>query len=220
MAPHDQLNLDLPPVNPELTKVLAEASCSNASFALYSLVPDIPPARLEEICNIPQDEWEENSMENQCVKPAQPTFDFSGKNLADVIAAHAAMDKELVPTDGGAADAGWWPHIFVVATNKDIEDHGLLLVYVDNPYHEPENGEKKKEEGEGTEDGSEAGEDAAEPEGPTLKKFFFKPEDMSSILSGIALSDEDPSWLHKEYDMDGEHGDDSNADEEEMEDEK
>ncbi|PVH96062.1 hypothetical protein DM02DRAFT_570151 [Periconia macrospinosa] len=182
-------NLDLPPFTPPLTSILDEASCDSASFALYNLVPGISPERLQEICNIPQDEWEEYSMENQAVKPATPTADFAGKSLADVVAAHATMDKDLTPTDGGAAEAGWWPHIFVVVTNENIEDHGLMLVYVDNPYAKPE-----------------------DEEGPALKKFFFKPEKMGSILSGIALSGDDVSYLHKKYDMDGENGGDSDGD--------
>ncbi|KAK8038270.1 hypothetical protein PG994_015037 [Apiospora phragmitis] len=198
---HNGLNLDLPPLEHELVR-------SRAS----------PPARLEEIGNIPQDEWEEYSMETQCVRPAQPTADLGGRSLAEVVAAHAAMDKELEPTDGGAANAGWYPHIFVVVTNQDIEDHGLLLVYVDNPFASDDDEGPDEEKERDDDDGSEADDD--DPRGPTLRKFFFLPKDMASILSGIALSEEDPSWMHKTYDLDREHsGDTDISDAEDMDEE-
>ncbi|KAJ4290396.1 hypothetical protein N0V90_010612 [Kalmusia sp. IMI 367209] len=161
----------------------------------------------KQLCAIPQEDWESYSMDTQCVKPAQPTADFVGKTLAEVVAAHAAMDKGLGPTDGGANEAGWWPHCFFVVVREDVEERGLMLVYVDDAFDGGGDEEEERGHGDGAKNGKGEEEDAAELGGPTLKKFFFRPGDMGAILSSIALSDEDPSWIHQEYDMDAEDTD-------------
>ncbi|KAK8855432.1 choline transport protein [Apiospora arundinis] len=216
MALYNGVNLELPTLEHEFVKVFHEGdgiSTDYASFALYNMVSGVSPSRLEKIASIPQDEWEAYSIETQCVRPAQPTTDFAGRSLTDVVAAHVAMDKELEPTDGGAVNAGWHPSIFVVVTNEDIEDHGLMLVYVDNAFASNDEyrrvGENEDEEKEDDHDdnGSEAEGDGFQ--GLMLRRFFFPPKDMGSIISGIARSDERPSWTHKQYNMDGEYSGDS-----------
>ncbi|KAI8966265.1 hypothetical protein F5Y11DRAFT_188541 [Daldinia sp. FL1419] len=184
------LDLELPPFQPELTSVLHQANCAWASFAIYSMTNSVSEARLNEIASIPQEEWEELSMDTKCVKPAVPTANFAGKTLKDVVAAHIAMDKELKPRQGGAPEAGWWPHVFILVTSENIEDHGLLLVYGFEP--------SSSTEDEGDE------EEAQAPAQPIMGKFFFHPKDMCNILGGIALSGDDLDYLHETYDMDRE----------------
>ncbi|KAI1659451.1 hypothetical protein F4813DRAFT_353023 [Daldinia decipiens] len=197
------LDLELPPFRPELTNVLGQADCTGASFAIYSMTNSVSEARINEIAAIPQGEWEEFDMNTKCIKPAVPTANFAGKTLKDIVDAHISMDKELEPREGGALAAGWWPHVFIVVVNENIEDHGLLLVYGFEPLS-------------GSDDEQDEG--AIGPREPTMGKFFFKPEDMCNILSGIALSGDDLDYLHETYDMDRESA--SEAEDDEVEEEE
>ncbi|KAI2464240.1 hypothetical protein F4781DRAFT_413699 [Annulohypoxylon bovei var. microspora] len=193
------LDLELPPFNPELTSPLRQADCTGASFAIYSMVDSMSTKRLTEIATIPQEEWESYDMDTPLIKPGVPSANFGGRALRDVVAAHIAMDKELAPREGGASAAGWWPHVFVVVTSEDIEDHGLLLVYGVGPLSDPDE----------PRDGGE------EVEEPTMGKFFFKSRSLCDILSGIALSGDDLDYLHETHDMDREKFDDSDEEEDE-----
>ncbi|KAI1078363.1 hypothetical protein F5B20DRAFT_591989 [Whalleya microplaca] len=198
-----RLDLTLPPFQQELVNVLDDANYDRGSVALYTMVPNMPISRLEEIAAIPQEEWENTYMDTKLMRPAKPKADFVGKKLADVVAAHVAMDKELQPIGDGAAQAGWWPHVFIVVTNTDIEDHGLLLVYADVP---------DKDEEDAGEDKTGSGE-----EGPKMGKFFFQSKNMYDILSGIVLSGYGFDELEDMYGMDSENKEDTEDGEDEGE---
>ncbi|EKG18763.1 hypothetical protein MPH_03989 [Macrophomina phaseolina MS6] len=173
------LDLSLPSHAPELLKDYCQTcTFEQGSFAIYTLVPGMSPARVDEIAAIPQANWEDIELETQLVQPAKPTPLFAGRPLFDVLQAHAAMDIEVQPSEhGGASDVGWQPHCFVVITNDNLNDHGLLFVYADT---------------------------APDGEGrvAAVDKFFFKPEDMYVLLSGVVLGSHGFPTLKKFYAVD------------------
>ncbi|KAK8111994.1 uncharacterized protein PG998_008451 [Apiospora kogelbergensis] len=188
---------------------LRDASFDFASFAIYNLAGNVTDARLAEIANIPQEQWEEAGMDNHCVKPATPTANFAGKSLEDVITAHiTTAHQDITPGEDGSTDeASWWPYVFIVVTNDKIEDHGLLLVYIKNPFAEPatetSGGAGKDRDGVDNEDGNDDDDaDEEDEEKPEFAKFFFKSENMYKILAGICLRDEDIEELQADYEMD------------------
>ncbi|KAK6858433.1 hypothetical protein PG995_006132 [Apiospora arundinis] len=152
MGSTSQLDLELPPVPPSLMSGLRHANFDFASFAIYNIADNVTDARLAEIANIPQEQWEEAGMENQCVKPATPTANLAGKSLKDVIAAHITTAHQDITyaedEEGDVDDAGWRPYVFLVVTNHKIEDHGLLMVYIQNAFADPADDNAEEEEDE------------------------------------------------------------------------
>ncbi|KAK6834762.1 hypothetical protein PG987_009456 [Apiospora arundinis] len=98
-----------------------------------------------------------------------------------------------------------------------------MLVYADNAFASNDEyrrlgvNEDEEKEDDHDDNGSEAEGDGLQ--GLMLRRFFFLPKDMGSIISGIALSDASPPWTHKQYNMDGEYsGDSEKSDAEDEED--
>ena len=102
-------------------------------------------ARLNKVALRPQKQWEEYGMNNRCVKSGSPSANFAGRILRDIVAAHATMDKKMRPRQGRSPSAGLWPHVFIVVTNEDIKDHGLLLVYAFDPIPDEDEDEGDRE---------------------------------------------------------------------------
>ncbi|KAI1413008.1 hypothetical protein F5Y13DRAFT_162265 [Hypoxylon sp. FL1857] len=197
MAPPD-LDLNLPHAEPRLVGILNDCDTQQSSIALYTMVPNMPASRLEEIAAIPQQQWQtEYEQDTQLVRPAQPTPSFAGRTLQDIVDAHIAMDKQLQPVEDGAAIAGWKPDAFIVVTNDDLEDHGLLFVYA-----QMEDGDEDDDEEDKTAEGE-------------MGKFFFRPNDMFELLSGLMLGSYGYLDLEEKYNIDGE---DSDEDEDEDQD--
>lgn len=173
------LDLTLPSHAPELLKDYhKKCTFDEASVAIYSLVPDMTFERVQQIASMPQQEWEDYEMETQLVRPAKPTPIFAGGKLVDIVHAHAAMDKEVSPPrSSGTSDIGWLPHCFVVITNNNLDDHGLLFVYADKITDE---------------DGNFA----------PMGKFFFKPEKMFTMLSGLILGGPEFPLMKRYHDLD------------------
>ncbi|KAI5866517.1 hypothetical protein GGS23DRAFT_550947 [Durotheca rogersii] len=173
------LDLTLPDRAPELLKEYAEGiDTGSSSFAIYSLVPDMTASQIEEISNIPQQEYEEYEYPGRLARPAKPAFDFAGKTLKDVVAAHAAMDKNIIkPGDGGAAEIAWYPNVFVVLTKRDdLADHGMLLVYAQREH----------------------------PDGVgRMDRFFFDPKDMFAVLTDVMVGSHGMDVYKKWRDIDG-----------------
>ncbi|KAK8091900.1 amino acid permease [Apiospora hydei] len=189
---------------------LTHANFDSATFAIYSLAENVTDERLADIAKIPQDQWEEAGMDERCVKPARPTANLSGKSLKDVVAAHVTTAHQGITSadNGGSDEASWWPHVFMVVTDDKIEDHGLLLVYLKNPFM-PQPTKKTcggaggdDEDGAKKENCSEDNDVDKDEEKPEFAKFFFRPQKMYNILAGISLRDEDIEQLQAEYDID------------------
>ncbi|KAI0117631.1 hypothetical protein F4776DRAFT_635899 [Hypoxylon sp. NC0597] len=197
MAPPD-LDLNLPHAEPRLVRILRHCDTQQSSIALYTMVPNMPASRLEEIAAIPQQEWQtQYEQTTQLVRPARPTPNFASQKLQDIVDAHIVMDKELQAVEGGAALAGWKPDAFIVVTNDDLEDHGLLFVYA-----QMEDGDEDDDE----EDKITEGE---------MGKFFFRPSDLFELLSGLILGSYGYLDLEEKYnidrtDEDKDEGDDDN----------
>ncbi|OTA97676.1 hypothetical protein M434DRAFT_391610 [Hypoxylon sp. CO27-5] len=187
MAPLD-LDLNLPHAEPRLVRILSDCDTQQSSIALYTMVPNMPASRLEEIAALPQQEWETKyEQTTQLVRPAQPIPNFAGQRLQDIVSAHVSINKELQPIKGGAALAGWKPNAFIVVTNDDLEDHGLLVVYA-----QMEDGDEDDDE----EDKIAEGE---------MGKFFFRPNNMFELLSGLMLGSYGYLDLEEKYNIDGAH---------------
>ncbi|KAI1213381.1 uncharacterized protein F4807DRAFT_410895 [Annulohypoxylon truncatum] len=191
-----ELDLSIPHAEPALVRDLHECSTQESSIALYTMVPNMPNSRLEEIASKHQGDWESQfEQSSQLVRPARPTANFAGQTLRDIINAHIAMDKELQPAEEGAASAGWRPESFIVVTKDDLEDHGLLFVYA-----QLEDGDEDDDEEDKTAEGE-------------MGKFFFRPDDMFEMLFELTLESYGYPDLEEKYNMDGEGGDGDGDDE-------
>lgn len=123
-------DLSLPSYQPALLKDYGwRCTFDKASIAIYSIVPETPVERMQEIASMSQQDREDVEMETQLVRPAKPTPTITSNRLVDVVRAHAAIDVEVAPPrSSGTSDIGWLPHCFVVVTKNKLDDQGLLLV--------------------------------------------------------------------------------------------
>ncbi|KAI0169158.1 hypothetical protein GGR52DRAFT_574380 [Hypoxylon sp. FL1284] len=124
-----QLDLSLPQQAPELLKEYSQSiSVDSSSFAVYSMVPGMAVAHMEQIANIAQEEYEDYEYPGQLARPAKPTFDFAGKSLKDIVAAHSAMDKGIKERDdGGKMDKYFFDpkSMFMALTDVLTGSHGM-----------------------------------------------------------------------------------------------
>ncbi|KAH0388058.1 hypothetical protein KCU92_g1352, partial [Aureobasidium melanogenum] len=166
MSPPD---LTLPPSCPELADY-GEYDWSNASFALYTII-ETSDERMQQIATTLDAEWYEGQgNEGSHLVRVAPSHNFANKNLSDILEAHVKLDK-VAPGQSesqyGAPDLQWYPTAFIVVTADDVDDKGLLLVYVDDE----------------VEDDDEVAECKTD-------KFFFKQKDANSMLSSLVYDDD------------------------------
>ncbi|KAI1808633.1 hypothetical protein F4811DRAFT_178795 [Daldinia bambusicola] len=183
------LDLTLPEAAPELTR-FGKYSWSCCTFYLYSLVPGVD---LDEVVKALQGEWIEETPDMPMLQIAKPEADFSGKTLADVVAAHVATDKGITGKKARGRESrgriSVYPTAFVVVTKKEWkEDRGLLWVYVV---------------------------DGKKGRGGKLDKYFFKFEKSYYLLSSVIIGDETLNGAAEAYDLDGQHDLDDEEEEEE-----
>ncbi|KAI1469390.1 uncharacterized protein F4812DRAFT_328069 [Daldinia caldariorum] len=184
------LDLTLPEAAPELIQ-FRKYAWSASAFYLYTLVPGVD---LDEVAVVLQGEWLEDGDDMPILKVAKPEADFSGKTLADVVAAHVATDKGIKRDKkwrgrGSKGDVDVYPEAFVVVTKTDWkEDRGLLFVYVM---------------------------EGVKGRGGRLDKYFFKYEDGYILLSSVWLNDETMDGAKEAFDIDGKHDLDDEEEEEE-----
>lgn len=163
------MDLTLPPTCPDLG-IYGKYSWSNASFALYTLIPT-SESHMQEIATTLDAEWyEDQGNEGSHLVRIAPSHNFANKSLSDILEAHVKLDK-VAPgqseSQHGAPELQWYPTAFVVVTAENIDDKGLLFVYVDD----------------------EVEEDDEVPECKT-DKFFFKQKDANSMLSSLVYDDD------------------------------
>ncbi|KAG9820593.1 hypothetical protein KCU98_g12520, partial [Aureobasidium melanogenum] len=163
------MDLTLPLTCPDLG-LYGNYSWSNASFALYTLV-NTSSERMQQIATMLDAEWYEGQgNEGSHLVRVAPSYNFANKKLSDVLEAHVKLDK-VAPSQSesqqGAPDLQWYPTAFIVVTAEDVDDKGLLLVYVDDE----------------VEDDDEAAE-------CKIDKFFFKLKDADLMLSSLVYDDE------------------------------
>lgn len=167
-----QPDLSLPSHAPELGG-WSNVPWDLASFALYSLI-GITEDKLTEIAtSLERGWWEMASHEGSHLVRVAPNYDFKNRSLKDVLACHASLDKlGAFYYKGGAnqyeireGDAGWYPTAFIVLTNSDWENGGLMFVYA--------------------EDDEEEGQDYS------VIKFSFYAKDADTMLSSLLFMDED-----------------------------
>lgn len=163
------MDLTLPPTYPGLG-VYGEYSWSNASFALYTLI-STSESRMQEIATTLDTEWYRGQgNEGSHLVRVAPIHNFANKSLSDILEAHVKLDK-VAPGQGesqyGALDLEWYPTAFVVVTAENLDDKGLLLVYVDDEVDEDDEVREYKTD-----------------------KFFFKQKDANSLLSSLAYDDD------------------------------
>lgn len=163
------MNLTLPPACPALG-LYGDYDWSNSSFALYTLV-STDNERMQQIANALDAEWYENqgNQGSHLVRVA-PVYNFSNKTLSDILGAHVKLHK-LAPGQSksqyGVLDLEWYPTAFIVVTAEDIDNRGLLFVFVVD------------EEGDDDE--------VAECK---MDKFLFKQKDANRMLSTLIYDDD------------------------------
>ncbi|KAH0009805.1 hypothetical protein KCU78_g10569, partial [Aureobasidium melanogenum] len=163
------MNLILSPTCPALG-LYGDYSWDNASFALYTII-ETNDERMQQIAKRLDEEWYEGqgNQGSHLVRVA-PSHNFANKSLSNILEAHVKLDK-VAPGQSesqyGAPELQWYPTAFIAVTADDVDDKGLLLVYVDDE----------------VEDDDEVAECRTD-------KFFFKQKDANSMLSSLVYDDD------------------------------
>ncbi|KAI1447773.1 hypothetical protein F5Y02DRAFT_354097 [Annulohypoxylon stygium] len=159
-----QLDLTLPATAPELGKY-GHINWDEASFAVYSLI-EMSKAQLEEVVDALTHESMEEGLEPWLARLAEPTPDFGGKTLKDIVRAHITMVEKGVNPAGKNRSTHttltWYPPAFIVVVKRDWKSAGgLLFVFADDT-------EKKR---------------------CPMDKFFFTTDDAWNLLAGLSFGD-------------------------------
>ncbi|KAH0355698.1 hypothetical protein KCU83_g1824, partial [Aureobasidium melanogenum] len=126
---------------------------------------------MQEIATMLDAKWYEGQgNESSYLVRVAPSHNFANKNLSDILEAHVKLDK-VAPGQSesqyGAPDLQWYPTAFIVVTAENLDDQGLLLVYVDDEVDEDDEVAKCRTD-----------------------KFFFKQKDADLMLSSLVFDDE------------------------------
>lgn len=180
-----QETLALPPAGaPELIQHYPDADTTFAALAVYTLVPGMTAARVEEIAAEIEAPWRRKSHGGDAQPDLRlaraPAGDDDGcrvASVAEAIAAHAALAK-YGDEDEDEENLRFVDIAFLLVTKGDVSDpHALLLVYVDTT--------------DDADDGSED-EDDDEPRydlSGKLDKFFVDIRLAHFAISGFVLGD-------------------------------
>ena len=172
-------DLTLPPTFPRLGGY-GRYSWSNSSFALYSLL-STDQQHLENIAATLDAEWfAEQGYEGSHLVRVAPSP--SHNSLTDILDTHAELHK-VAPGQSedqyGAMDLEWYPCALIVITGEELDEKGLLFVFVDDGLDDEVEEEEEEEEDRDEEKVRFA-----------TDKFFFKTKDAHSMLSSLMYDDE------------------------------